>query len=161
MAGFFLVVVALTSIRSDGEVALKSGSSKKLVVASAPPRASKVNQMSSAFEGLLKAKSIDPRRLIAASQKIEKLRPEDRAIRLTKRLARKSEDGAKKKEGLKKARSGRPITQRSIAAAMTGKPLSGPIKTRMLRAVNHILEQKKQEQIALKVLFPGQPKNAS
>lgn len=117
--------------------------------------------MSSTFADFLKAKSIDPRRLIAASQKIEKLRPEDRAIRLTKRLARKSEDGAKKKEGLKKARSGRPVTQRSIDAAMVGKALSGPIKTRVLRAVNHILEQKKQEQVALKALFPGQPKSAA
>jgi hypothetical protein len=110
--------------------------------------------MSSTFEEFLKTKSIDPRRLIAASQKIEKLRPEDRAIRLTKRLAAKSEDGAKKKEGLKKARSGRPITQRSIDSAIAGKPLSGPIKTRMLRAVNHVLEQKKKDQVALKDLFP-------
>lgn len=110
--------------------------------------------MSSTFEEFLKTKSIDPRRIIVASEKIEKLRPEDRSIRLTKRLARKAEDGAKKKEGLKKPRSGRPITQRSIASAMAGKPLSGPIKTRMLRAVNHILEQKKKEQVALKDLFP-------
>jgi hypothetical protein len=116
--------------------------------------------MSSTFEEFLKAKSIDSRRLIAASQKIERLRPEDRAIRLTNRLARKSED-AKKKEGLKKPRTGRPITQRSIDSALQGKTLSGPIKTRMLRAVNHILEQKKQEQVSLKALFPGAPKAAA
>ena len=112
----------------------------------------------STFEEFLKAKSIDPRRIIAASQKIEKLRPEDRSIRLQKRQARKAEDGAKKKEGLKKPRTGRPITDRSIASAIAGKPLSGPIKTRMLRAINHILEQKKQEKVALKAVFPGAKK---
>ena len=115
----------------------------------------------STFEEFLKAKSIDPRRIIAASQKIEKLRPEDRAIRLTKRLARKSEDGAKKKEGLKKPRSGRPVTDRAIASAIAGKPVSGPSKTRILRAVNHILEQKKQEKVDLKAVFPGAKKAAA
>jgi hypothetical protein len=117
----------------------------------------------STFEEFLKAKSIDPRRIIVASQKIEKLRPEDRSIRLAKRTARKSEDAAKKKEGvaLKKPRSGRPITDRSIASALAGKSLSGPIKTRMLRAINHILEQKKQEKVDLKAIFPGEKKAAA
>ena len=114
--------------------------------------------MSSTFEDLLKAKSIDPRRIIAASKKIENLRPEDRAIRLQQKQARKSEDGPKKKEGLKKPRSGRAITQRSIDAAIQGKPVSGPIKHRMVRAVNAVLEQKKQDKITLKDLFPGKPK---
>jgi len=117
--------------------------------------------MSTTFEEFLKTKSIDPRRIVAASQKIEKLRPEDRAIRLTKRIARKSEDGAKKKEGLKKPRSGRPVTDRAITAALAGKTLSGPAKTRILRAVNHILEQKKQDKVALTALFPGEKKSAA
>lgn len=112
----------------------------------------------STFEEFLKAKSIDPRRIVAASQKIEKLRPEDRSIRLQKRQARKSEDGAKKKEGLKKPRSGRPVTDRAVASAIAGKAISGPQKTRMLRAVNHILEQKKQEKVDLKAIFPGEKK---
>ena len=115
----------------------------------------------STFEEFLKAKSIDPRRIIAASQKIEKLRPEDRSIRLQKRQARKSEDGAKKKEGLKKPRSGRPVTDRALASLKAGKPVSGPMKTRILRAINHILEQKKQDKVDLKALFPGEKKAAA
>ncbi len=116
----------------------------------------------STFEEFLKAKSIDPRRILAASQKIEKLRPEDRSIRLKKRIARKSEDAAKKKEeGLKKPRSGRPVTPRAMAALMTGKSVSGPTKTRILRAVNHILEQKKQEKVDFKAIFPGEKKAAA
>lgn len=111
--------------------------------------------MATKFETFLTEKKIDPRRILAASQDLEKFRPEDRAIRLAKRVARKSEDAGKKKEGLaaQKPRSGRPVTDRSIKAAMTGKEVSGPIKTRILKAVNHILEQKKQEKVDLRALF--------
>ncbi len=111
--------------------------------------------MTTKFESFLKDKKIDPRRVIAASSKLEKLRPEDRSIRLDKRRARKSEDGGKKKEGEapKKPRTGRPVTDRAVAAALIGKPLSGPQKTRILRAINHLLEQKKQGLIDLTALF--------
>lgn len=111
--------------------------------------------MATKFESFLSEKKIDPRRILAASHDLEKLRPEDRKIRLAKRTARKSEDGGKKKEGLaaEKPRSGRPVTDRAIQAAMIGKEVSGPMKTRLLKAVNHILEQKKQEKVDLRALF--------
>ncbi|EYF08648.1 hypothetical protein [Chondromyces apiculatus] len=109
--------------------------------------------MATKIEDFLKEKKLDPRRILAASAEIERSRPEDRAIKLAQRKARKSED--KKKEGLaaKKPRSGRPVTQRSLDAAIGGKPLSGPAKTRLLRAVNKLLEQKKQEPVTLHALF--------
>jgi hypothetical protein len=111
--------------------------------------------MATKIEDFLKEKKIDPRRILSASAKIEGLQPKDRAIRLAKRKARKSEDGGKKKEGLaaEKPRSGRPITQRTLDAVLQGKPISGPAKTRLLRAVNRLLEQKKQEPVALTALF--------
>ncbi|WP_437740256.1 hypothetical protein WME73_32495 [Sorangium sp. So ce302] len=111
--------------------------------------------MGTKIEDFLKEKKIDPRRIIAASVKIERLQPEDRAIRLTKRLARGSEDAAKKKEAAsaKKPRSGRPVTDRTLSAALQGKAISGPAKTRVLRAVNRVLEQKKQEKVELSALF--------
>ena len=34
-----------------------------------------------------------------------------------------------------------------------GGTVSGPTKTRILKAVNHLLEQKKQEKVDLKALF--------
>ncbi len=116
--------------------------------------------MSSTFEEFLKAQKIDPRRIIPASHELESLRPEDRAIRLTKRLARKSEDAAKKKVETKKPRSGRPVTERALAAAIAGKLVSGPTKTRLVKAINKVLEHKKQEPTTLKALFPGQKKSA-
>ena len=53
----------------------------------------------------------------------------------------------------KERRSGRPLTPRALTAATEGKTLTGPQKTRILNAVNHLLEQKKQEKITLDVLF--------
>jgi hypothetical protein len=81
---------------------------------------------------------------------------EDRCgLRLLKRTARKSEDAAKKKEGLaaKKPRTGRPVTNRAFSAAIAGKQIAGAQKTRILRAVNHILTQKKQDVVELSALF--------
>jgi hypothetical protein len=119
--------------------------------------------MATKIEAFLKEKKIDPRRVLAASAKIEGLQREDRSIRLARRQARKSEDGGKKKEGEapKKPRSGRPVTNRTLTAALTGKTLTGPAKTRILRAVNHLLEQKKQEKVALGALFEAPKKGAA
>jgi hypothetical protein len=118
--------------------------------------------MATKIDEFLKEKKIDPRRVLAASSDVERLRPEDRAIRLAKRVARKSEDQAKKKEGLaaQKPRSGRPVTQRAIDAALAGKQISGPQKTRILRAVNHLLEQKKLDKVELGALFEPTPRPA-
>jgi hypothetical protein len=102
----------------------------------------------------LKAKKIDTRRLLVASHELESLTREDRAIRHNKRVA-KGADAADDKapKETRKSRSGRPITPRSLKAALTGGPLSGPVKTRILRAVNHLLEQKKTEKVDLRALF--------
>jgi len=107
---------------------------------------------SSKFKNFLAEKKLDARRVIIASSKLERLQPADRKIRLAKRQAKKSDD---KKTGAptEKPRSGRPVTPRAIAAALSGKSISGPQKTRLLRAVNHLLEQKKQSPIELGALF--------
>ncbi len=116
--------------------------------------------MATKIEDFLKEKKIDPRRLLAASAELERLRPEDRHIRLAKRAARKSEDQAKKKEGLaaKKPRSGRAVTIEALHAAFAGKNVSGPQKTRILRALNHVLTQKKLETVELVALFEPTPR---
>ena len=116
--------------------------------------------MATKFEDFLKEKKIDARRILVASTEIERLRLQDRKIRLAKRAARKSEDPAKKKEGLaaEKPRSGRPVTHEAIAAAFAGKNVSGPQKTRILRALNAVLEQKKLEKIELASIFEPTPR---
>jgi hypothetical protein len=104
------------------------------------------------FSQFLAAQKLDPRRILIASHELEKLGPEDRQIRLNKRLARGAEGENAKKE-TRKPRSGRPVTDRAMQAALTGKAVSGPTKTRILRAVNHLLEQKKKDKVELRALF--------
>jgi hypothetical protein len=105
------------------------------------------------FSQFIASKKLDPRRIMIASQEIEGLQPEDRAIKLAKRRAKGAEGGDDAKKETRKPRSGRPVTPRAIEAAMSGGAISGPTKTRILRAVNRLLEQKKQEQIDLRALF--------
>jgi hypothetical protein len=110
--------------------------------------------MSTKFADFLNENKIDPRRVIAASARVERLRPEDRAIHLSRAAAKKKEDSGDDKKDLgPKPRSGRIVTDRLLAAASTGKPVSGAAKTRLLRAVNHILEQKKKDAIDIRALF--------
>ena len=106
--------------------------------------------MASKFQQFLSDNKIDPRRVLVASDQIEKLRPEDRALRLARRQARK-EEGGKKPEG--KPRSGRPVTTSLLNNALAGKTVTGPAKTRLLRAVNKVLETKKKDPVELKALF--------
>jgi hypothetical protein len=105
------------------------------------------------FAQFIAGKKLDPRRIINASKGIEGLRPEDRLIRLNKRRARTAENAESAPKETRTPRSGRPVTNRAIEAALKGTALSGPTKTRILRAINHILEQKKQDPVDLRALF--------
>ena len=97
--------------------------------------------MANKFVQFLQDNKIDPRRLIVASTQIEKLRPEDRKAKLAKRQVKSGKpaaEGEAAKEASKR-RSGRPVTPRLVAAATAGKPVTGPAKTRLLRALNRVL----------------------
>lgn len=116
--------------------------------------------MATKFAQFLKDNKIDPRRLIVASRGIERLQPEDRKIKLAKRQAKASPGGpaapaaeGEEKKAPPKPRSGRPVTPRSIEAATGGKTLAGPAKNRLLRAVNHVLAQKKKAAVDLRAIF--------
>lgn len=113
--------------------------------------------MASKFAQFLTDNKIDPRRLIVASRDLERLRPEDRKLKAQKGKAKAGGSApAAAAEGEKpaKPRSGRPVTPRLIASVTAGKPVTGPAKTRLLRAVNHVLEQKKKSATDLRTLFP-------
>jgi hypothetical protein len=108
--------------------------------------------MATKFDTFLTDNKIDPRRLLSASRQIERLRGDDRRIRLALSQARKSEV-AKRPEGLSKPRSGRPVNPKTLRDASAGLKLSTAARTRLLRAVNRILEQKKCDAVALDALF--------
>lgn len=109
--------------------------------------------MASKFSQFLADNKLDARRIIAASRTIEKLTPADRRLRLSKRQGKKAEGGEAEAKPATKPRSGRPVTQRLIESVLAGKPVTGPAKTRLLRAVNRVLEQKKLEPTDLRKLF--------
>lgn len=108
------------------------------------------DSMASKFADYIAAQKIDPRRLLAVSKRIERLRPEDRALKLKKRKGAAQAEG---EENPAKPRSGRPVTSVLLDRVTAGKPIPGAAKTRLLRAVNAVLEQKKQPPATLKDLF--------
>ena len=104
----------------------------------------------SKFADLVAQKKLDLRRIVIASTALEKLRPEDRAVRLAHR--NRAEGKPSGNLGPER-RSGRPITPRALDAAAAGKSLTGPQKYRLLAAGNRIVEQKKQPAVTLAELF--------
>ncbi|MEM9691655.1 MAG: hypothetical protein AAGA56_03860 [Myxococcota bacterium] len=114
--------------------------------------------MTSKLETFLNEHQIDVRRVVNASQELERLRPEDRKIRLLQKQARKKEDG-KVPEGTGKPRSGRPVTTVGLGRALAGDKVPGPQKTRILKAVNHLLTQKKKDTVTIEQLFDVPPQN--
>lgn len=110
------------------------------------------------FAKFIAEKKLNAKRLLAVSLSLEGLTPDDRKIKLVKRQAKAGDTPppapaeGEKKDAVK-PRSGRGVTPRALEAAMTGGPLSGPTKHRILRAVNALLEQKKAEKIDLRQLF--------
>lgn len=109
--------------------------------------------MSSKFSEFLTSRKIDPRRVRAASAELERLRPEDRAVKLKKRQTKASGVVVEGGEKPPKPRSGRGVTPRALASALQGAPVPAPTKSRLLRAVNHVLAQKKADAVDLRALF--------
>jgi hypothetical protein len=88
---------------------------------------------------------IDSRRLLVASQDIDALRPEDRAIRLARAGAKDGDEKAKERAQAvadKKRRSGRVISQPALRRALGGQPLTRKARARIVRAVNTVLGKK-------------------
>jgi hypothetical protein len=117
--------------------------------------------MASKLEQFLTNKKINRSQLLAVSKDLEGLRPEDRAIKLAKRQGKGEGNEGKVKE-TRKVRSGRPVSETVLSKIFLGKDVAGPTKTRVLRAVNAILERKKQDKAQLADLFDlgtGKPKS--
>jgi hypothetical protein len=110
----------------------------------------------SKLQDYLKQQKIDPRRLLAASHKVEASRPEDRVTRLAKKKAKGGDEKAKEAAANKPAHSGKPLSQPTLDRALAAEKataVSGAAKTRILRAVNSVLAAKKQPEITLRDLF--------
>jgi hypothetical protein len=109
--------------------------------------------MSKLGDFLTKSK-IDPRRVLAVSAELEKLRPDDRAVRLAeKRVHGGKATDAQKETAAKDRRSGKPVTRPTLDAALKGDAISRKARQRIAAAVNHLLEKKKRDQVEVRDLF--------
>ena len=106
----------------------------------------------SKLQDYLKNQNIDARRVLAASHTLEASRPEDRSTRLAKKRAKGGDESAKE-AAAKKPRSGKPLSRPTLDRALAGQSVSGAAKTRLLRALNVVLGQKKKGEASLKDLF--------
>ena len=95
----------------------------------------------SKLSDFLKTHKVDPRRVIAASKRLEALRPEDRRIRLARVEAKAGVD-AKKELAAQKRRSGRALSGPAMRKALGGGTLPRRARGRLLRAVNVVLAHK-------------------
>ncbi|MBL8604930.1 MAG: hypothetical protein JNK72_23585 [Myxococcales bacterium] len=105
------------------------------------------------FAAYLKEHKIDPIRVVYASTQIEKLTPTDRKALLAKRQTRGKEGDEAKAARSVEVRSGRPVTAQLLTRVLKGEKVAGPQKSRLVRAMNRIAEQKKLSAIDLSNLF--------
>jgi hypothetical protein len=101
----------------------------------------------------LKKNKIDARRVVGASRGLERQTSEDRAL-VAKKAAIKA-GKMEKDDAITKAkpRSGRRVTQPTMDRAVAGTAVSGPTKTRIVRAVNAILVARKKPEATFRDLF--------
>lgn len=107
----------------------------------------------SKLSDFLTQNKIDSRRVVVASKDLEKQTAEDVKLLATKKAMK---DGkAEKDEAVlkQKPRSGRPVTAASMTKALDGQTVSGPTKTRIVRAVNQLLAAKKKPEVSVRDLF--------
>jgi hypothetical protein len=106
----------------------------------------------SKLQDYLTKNKISLRRLTSASGQLERLTPEDRKIKQARMLAKGGNEAAKELAA-KKPRSGRKLNPATVQRAMAGTAVSGPAKTRVLRAVNAVLAQRKKPEVKFSDLF--------
>jgi hypothetical protein len=108
----------------------------------------------SKLSDFLKKNKMDARRLISVSKGLEALQVEDRKQKSLRAKVKGGKASDEEKEKAKaKPRSGKAVTPPTLDRALKGETVPGPAKTRILRAVNSILETKKKTAVALKELF--------
>jgi hypothetical protein len=102
----------------------------------------------------LEKQKIDPRRILIASRQIERFTREDYAVRRARQVVKKGKPtDAQKSLAEKRARSGRPVTRPSLDKALRGERISSTTRSRIVRALNRILSQKKKSEVSASDVF--------
>ena len=111
-----------------------------------------------AFADFLSSRNIDPKQILEVSRRLEAVNDEDREL-IRKRAAKRRKDPKKSYEeaGIAKPRSGRPLREGHLEAALADRPVPGPVRTKFVRAVNAIIEKKGGEPVRAPEIFGGVP----
>jgi hypothetical protein len=101
----------------------------------------------------LKTNKIDTRRVLSTSRSLEQRTRDDRKLVAEKALMKAGKKEKDEAVLAKKPRSGRALTAPMMSRAIAGKDVPGPVKTRIVRAVNSLLSAKKKAEIKIHDLF--------
>lgn len=104
------------------------------------------------FSDLLKSKNLPEAQILGVSRALEHLTPPDRDLYLKRRKARK-EEKKYAEAGAEKPRSGRGITSQSLAKASADRPLPRKVRSKIVKAINTILERRGQEKVKIEQVF--------
>jgi hypothetical protein len=107
----------------------------------------------SSLSAYLESKNIKPESLRRVSERLEARTDADRAL-ASARAARKAEKD-KKEAGppIAKPKSGRGVTEKQLATALAGKPVTRRTRSKMLRAATALAEKAKEPAPTMKGLF--------
>lgn len=111
------------------------------------------------LKSFLDSKGITEKQLIHVSGRLETFGDADRALMVKRAEKRRNKELAAKKyaelELAKPKAMGRPLTSLQLSAAVADKPVARKVRSKILRAVNHVLSKKSQPAADMKALFEG------
>ncbi len=109
------------------------------------------------FSEFLDSKGLKDEDILQRSRRMETLRSKDRELRRLRALKRrKAPQQSYEEAGIEKPRSGRPLQREHLAAARNDIPVPGPVRSKILRAVNDLLA-KRGESVTAPELFGNVP----
>lgn len=109
------------------------------------------------FSDFLESKGLKDEDILRRSQRLESLRSKDRDLRrLRETKRRKAPQQSYEEAGIEKPRSGRPLRKEHLEAARNDVPVPGPVRTKIVRAVNALLT-KNGDEVTAPALFGQVP----
>ncbi len=110
------------------------------------------------FSDFVSQSGLDANKILRASERLERVRDEDRELMRRRAEKRRRNAGQSYADaGLAKPRSGRPLRPGHVAAVMADRPVPGPVRTKVVRAVNALLQKKGGEAVTAPKLFGSVP----
>ncbi|MCL2178818.1 MAG: hypothetical protein FWC28_04900 [Proteobacteria bacterium] len=113
------------------------------------------------LQAFIHSKGILANSIVAVSQKLEATQLKDNNLLQQRATKRRNKELAPKtyaELNIAKPRSGRGLSAATVASALNEQPLSVRQRSKMLRAVNALLQKNKETAVDMKTLFGDTPK---